>query len=64
MFDLSGRTALVTGATGFAGSSLLPTLVADGHELRAFARDPSRVAHAVPTARTAFGDEVRAASAA
>jgi uncharacterized protein YbjT (DUF2867 family) len=35
---------LVTGATGFAGSLLLPRLLADGHELRALARDPARVA--------------------
>jgi uncharacterized protein YbjT (DUF2867 family) len=35
---------LVTGATGFVGSLLLPRLLADGHELRALARDPTRVA--------------------
>jgi uncharacterized protein YbjT (DUF2867 family) len=34
---------LVTGATGFAGSMLLPRLQADDHELRALARDPSRL---------------------
>lgn len=34
---------LLTGATGFVGSTLLPRLLADGHEVRAFARDPSRV---------------------
>jgi uncharacterized protein YbjT (DUF2867 family) len=42
---------LVTGATGFAGSSLIPPLLQDGHEVRAFARDPSRVAHGVPAIR-------------
>jgi uncharacterized protein YbjT (DUF2867 family) len=42
---------LVTGATGFAGSALVPPLVAAGHEVRAFARDPSRVRFAVPTVR-------------
>jgi uncharacterized protein YbjT (DUF2867 family) len=34
---------LVTGASGFAGSMLLPRLLADGHDLRALARDPARV---------------------
>ncbi|WP_026911289.1 NAD(P)H-binding protein [Patulibacter minatonensis] len=42
---------LVTGATGFAGSALVPPLVAAGHDVRAFARDPSRVAHDVPAFR-------------
>jgi uncharacterized protein YbjT (DUF2867 family) len=42
---------LVTGATGFAGSSLIPPLLQDGHEVRAFARDPARVAHDVPAVR-------------
>jgi uncharacterized protein YbjT (DUF2867 family) len=34
---------LVTGASGFAGSLLLPRLRRDGHEVLALARDPSRV---------------------
>lgn len=34
---------LVTGASGFAGSLLVPRLCADGHEVRAFGRDPERV---------------------
>lgn len=34
---------LVTGASGFAGSSLVPRLLADGHELVALARAPQRV---------------------
>lgn len=34
---------LVTGATGFVGSELLPRLYREGHELRALARDPSRL---------------------
>ncbi len=34
---------LVTGASGFAGSQLIPRLLADGHRLRALARDPARV---------------------
>ena len=34
---------LVTGASGFAGSLLVPRLRRDGHEVLALARDPSRV---------------------
>jgi uncharacterized protein YbjT (DUF2867 family) len=37
---------LVTGASGYVGSALVPRLQADGHEVRAFARDPARVAAA------------------
>jgi uncharacterized protein YbjT (DUF2867 family) len=39
---------LVTGASGFVGSALIPRLVADGHGVRAFARDAARVRAAVP----------------
>lgn len=35
---------LLTGASGFVGSTLLPRLLEEGHELRALARDPARVA--------------------
>jgi uncharacterized protein YbjT (DUF2867 family) len=34
---------LITGASGFIGSQLLPRLQRDGHELRVLARDPSRL---------------------
>jgi uncharacterized protein YbjT (DUF2867 family) len=36
---------LVTGATGYVGGRLIERLVADGRELRALARDPSRLEH-------------------
>jgi uncharacterized protein YbjT (DUF2867 family) len=34
---------LVTGASGFVGSLLVPRLCADGHDVRALGRDPQRV---------------------
>jgi uncharacterized protein YbjT (DUF2867 family) len=39
---------LVTGASGYVGSELIPRLTSDGHSVRAFARDESRVAAASP----------------
>ncbi len=44
---------LLTGASGFIGSQLLPKLYREGHELRVFARDPARL-HLPP----AWGVEV------
>ena len=41
---------LVTGATGYVGSELIPRLGANGHEVRAFTRDPSRSSPGVPVA--------------
>lgn len=38
---------LVTGASGFAGSLLVPRLCADGHAIRALGRDPLRVRDAL-----------------
>jgi uncharacterized protein YbjT (DUF2867 family) len=39
---------LLTGASGYVGSALLPRLAADGHEVRGFARDPARVTADIP----------------
>src|SRR3954452_6344375 len=50
-----GVKALVTGATGFVGGKLIGALERDGIEVRAFARNPSRVAADVPVVR---GDAV------
>ncbi len=42
---------LLTGASGFIGSELAPTLLAEGHELRALAREPGRVHSALAVVR-------------
>ncbi|HEY4280632.1 MAG TPA: NAD(P)H-binding protein [Conexibacter sp.] len=49
---------LITGVSGFIGSRLVPRLQRDGHELRGFAREPSRVALELPLVR---GDAVTGA---
>lgn len=51
---------LVTGVTGAIGSALAPRLVAAGHELRGFSRDPRRAAHAGLT-EVVLGDAVSGA---
>jgi uncharacterized protein YbjT (DUF2867 family) len=38
---------LITGASGFVGATLVPRLLADGHQLRALAREPARVQSAL-----------------
>jgi uncharacterized protein YbjT (DUF2867 family) len=50
MLGFSQMRILVTGASGYVGSELLPRLCQQGHEVRALARDPARVASgAAPT---------------
>lgn len=49
---------LITGASGSIGAALLPALVRDGHELRGFGRDPSRVPATLPFVR---GDAITGA---
>ncbi|SFS09700.1 Uncharacterized conserved protein YbjT, contains NAD(P)-binding and DUF2867 domains [Agrococcus baldri] len=40
---MSGRTVLVTGATGYIGGRLVPRLLDAGHTVRVLARDPGRL---------------------
>jgi uncharacterized protein YbjT (DUF2867 family) len=52
---------LVTGASGFAGSILVPRLLTDGHVVRALGRDPERVSSALALAdppRAGAGAEI------
>ncbi len=52
---------LLTGATGFIGSTLAPALLAEGHELRGLTRDPRRAweAPSSPFARAGKMEVVR-----
>ena len=50
-------TTLVTGATGYVGGLLAPALLAEGHRVRALARDPSK-ADLAPDIERAKGDVV------
>ena len=47
---------LVTGASGFVGSLLVPRLLAAGHAVRALGRDPARVSAALASKRVVFDD--------
>nr|MBA3300310.1 NAD(P)H-binding protein [Thermoleophilaceae bacterium] len=44
---------LITGATGYVGGALLERLLSEGRDVRALARDPSRLP---PGAKGARGD--------
>jgi uncharacterized protein YbjT (DUF2867 family) len=57
----SGLDILVTGASGYVGSALVPRLLADGHRVRGFARNPSRVAGGIEVVQ---GDAVTGAGLA
>jgi nucleoside-diphosphate-sugar epimerase len=46
---------LVTGATGYIGGRLIPTLLEAGHTVRCFARDPGRIEGRFPGAEVAKG---------
>ncbi|MCI0339754.1 MAG: NAD-dependent epimerase/dehydratase family protein [Planctomycetales bacterium] len=61
---MSGRLALVTGATGFVGSHLAEALAAAGWRVRALARPTSdlRWVRAIPGAEVAAGDVTAPAS--
>jgi uncharacterized protein YbjT (DUF2867 family) len=63
LMDAMSRV-LVTGASGYVGAALVPRLQADGQTVRAFARDPARVAAAgvdVAGLEIATGDAVSGA---
>jgi uncharacterized protein YbjT (DUF2867 family) len=46
---------LVTGASGFVGSLLVPRLLSDGHAVRALGRDPARVCAALAVTSSEAG---------
>jgi uncharacterized protein YbjT (DUF2867 family) len=48
---ICGVEILLTGASGFVGSLLLPRLLSDGHAVRALARDPQRLLGPAAAAR-------------
>ncbi len=53
---------LVTGATGYIGGRLVPLLLADGHSVRALARNPQRLNGRFAGAQIVEGDFTDAAS--
>jgi uncharacterized protein YbjT (DUF2867 family) len=55
---------LVTGASGFVGSLLVPRLLADGHDVRALGREPGRVREALERPGSGRGGSQDTAAAA
>jgi uncharacterized protein YbjT (DUF2867 family) len=53
---MGGVRVLLTGISGFAGGALLPRLLEQGHEVRALARDRSRVVDALPSGEVGVAD--------
>ena len=43
MFNLTGKSALVTGATGYIGGRLVKELLDHGYRVRVFVRSVSRI---------------------
>jgi uncharacterized protein YbjT (DUF2867 family) len=56
--DGTSMRILLTGVSGAIGSQLAPALARAGHDVRGFARDPARVAAAMPVVR---GDAITGA---
>ncbi len=55
---ITAMRVLLTGASGFVGSALVPRLRAQGHVLRALARDPARVQAALSRLPGPPGDDL------
>ena len=50
MAKLSGKIALVTGATGKQGGAVVEALLTRGHQVRALTRNPASPSSSYPTA--------------